>query len=832
MARGPTWPRPLLHLERALPRLWHGSAYGKWVEGEIAASPCGASRKSETTLWRKRCLIPVGRRREHSMAVAGGEQLLLLAFFVSTVSGAQKLDVTPDAGTSLIIGGPRVRGCVVCTGPGPSPSPPCGSSLLLNGNTSVSLDFNCSRPQDVFQVEIVRSVECSTKSCNGHIVQSDSSFSLLLAFNRTFTWNLNASPQTAFRIDFPKPGLRQIRPWEACEDGHSFTLQASRATGSATIGKYCREGSISSVQIQSNGRFSVEVPARQKLQNDQFNVSVGEEIQSFAKITLTFPEGTSSSELLSPNYPDSVPSSSVIEWDIQVPDKHGTSVQFQNISQPRCLKNMAAVEYRSKGGEALVRSLTDAQRNEETGNVSVTLRNCEMDMKRSTSGLSVSLRVSITQVRCRVNMSEAEGLALRVDKVRPTSGCKIALNSEMKDEITVASSGELSFQDCSPEDVQVTATRVIECRQLRDCPRAPFPLVVPTLPRCLPAPLSSVTWTFRLPQHATLELASPRGPLKQALPGQPCTDSLLVTLTEDSRGPIGDFCPQGAVERLQIHTNVSVTVSNVQKQAVKTCYKHALNVRFKEEIPERYIFTVAAKTDSPVLLATPGWPAGMEGYSTVSWFVSVPADMEARLVFANLTQPKCRRYHTDISVRRVGRPMPEYSRRGDEPAPRELTVPGSFYLNMSNCQVDKGRFSVLTQVSLQAPKAPLAAVLGAAAAVVALVVVAVVVACVVMKKRKSQSHQSAVYDSGAAQGFPKRRADNGSHEYATIDEMLIYSHLLTGEDFETGSEKASDAVDSGGPPVDVYRAFQAPPLPDRPPSRSLVDNDLYQTGTD
>ncbi|XP_055359008.1 CUB domain-containing protein 1-like isoform X2 [Betta splendens] len=577
MARGPTWPRPLLHLERALPRLWHGSAYGKWVEGEIAASPCGASRKSETTLWRKRCLIPVGRRREHSMAVAGGEQLLLLAFFVSTVSGAQKLDVTPDAGTSLIIGGPRVRGCVVCTGPGPSPSPPCGSSLLLNGNTSVSLDFNCSRPQDVFQVEIVRSVECSTKSCNGHIVQSDSSFSLLLAFNRTFTWNLNASPQTAFRIDFPKPGLRQIRPWEACEDGHSFTLQASRATGSATIGKYCREGSISSVQIQSNGRFSVEVPARQKLQNDQFNVSVGEEIQSFAKITLTFPEGTSSSELLSPNYPDSVPSSSVIEWDIQVPDKHGTSVQFQNISQPRCLKNMAAVEYRSKGGEALVRSLTDAQRNEETGNVSVTLRNCEMDMKRSTSGLSVSLRVSITQVRCRVNMSEAEGLALRVDKVRPTSGCKIALNSEMKDEITVASSGELSFQDCSPEDVQVTATRVIECRQLRDCPRAPFPLVVPTLPRCLPAPLSSVTWTFRLPQHATLELASPRGPLKQALPGQPCTDSLLVTLTEDSRGPIGDFCPQGAVERLQIHTNVSVTVSNVQKQAVKTCYKHALN---------------------------------------------------------------------------------------------------------------------------------------------------------------------------------------------------------------------------------------------------------------
>ncbi|XP_028984114.1 CUB domain-containing protein 1-like [Betta splendens] len=328
--------------------------------------------------------------------------VLLLTLKACSAPEVEKVTVHVDKGVTVTIQTKQNTNCKVCIKVWRRN---CFDSKQFKDST-VLVEFECPTRQAIFTdftVKIEQNIECSTKSCNGHIVQSDSSFSLLLAFNRTFTWTLNASPQTAFRIDFPKPGLRQIRPWEACEGGHSFTLQASRATGSATIGKYCREGSISSVQIQSNGRFSVEVPARQKLQNDQFNVSVGEEIQSFAKITLTFPEGTSSSELLSPNYPDSVPSSSVIEWDIQVPDKHGTSVQFLNVSQPRCLKNMAAVEYRSKERAALFRNLTDAQRNEEKGNVSVTLRNCEMDMTSSNSTLSFSLRV-LTSVRTDVTM--------------------------------------------------------------------------------------------------------------------------------------------------------------------------------------------------------------------------------------------------------------------------------------------------------------------------------------------------------------------------------------------------------------------------------------------
>lgn len=113
------------------------------------------------------------------------------------------------------------------------------------------------------------------------------------------------------------------------------------------------------------------------------------------------------------------------------------------------------------------------------------------------------------------------------------------------------------------------------------------------------------------------------------------------------------------------------------------------------------------------------------------------------------------------------------------------------------------------------------------------------------RKRKNQGHETAVYDpnGGAVPpghgGFPRTRADNGSHVYATIDETLIYTHLLG--DGERGTHPAATESEEARIPKDaeseemaigVYHPFRAPPLPDRPRSRALVDNDIYQTGMD
>ena len=103
-------------------------------------------------------------------------------------------------------------------------------------------------------------------------------------------------------------------------------------------------------------------------------------------------------------------------------------------------------------------------------------------------------------------------------------------------------------------------------------------------------------------------------------------------------------------------------------------------------------------------MATPGWPEGMKSQATVSWIVSVPPRMEAHLMFANVSQPKCSFRHTKIRVLRVGRREEDYSQREDQEAKKEITVSERFYLNMSNCMPERGHFSVITKITLRESK--------------------------------------------------------------------------------------------------------------------------------
>ncbi|XP_074539146.1 CUB domain-containing protein 1a [Halichoeres trimaculatus] len=790
-------------------------------------------------------------------------QILLLTVLFLTVSGVQKLTVTPDRGTTFKISSSQVNGCQVCTAP-----KRCSTSLLLTESSRVTLEFKCSRPQDVFSVEIVQNIECTTKSCRSNIILADYGSLPLLDFNRSFTWNLKSLSLKAFKIDFNNEGFRQINSSERCLDRHSYTLQASQTTGNVVVGKYCRAGTIHSAQVLDQGSFSLEVPAGQKLQNGHFDVSLGEEIKSLAKITVMLPKDASSVELLSPNYPQSFPDDDVMEWYFQVPDKHKATVKFLNVMQPRCLKKEAAVEYHSRGRAALVLSLSDSQPEQTQGHFSLTLRNCEMDRRRAGSpGLSLNFRVSASSksspvMACKVDVSKMEGLSLHVEKLRPTSDCKMKVNSALKEKISITSNSEISFQDCQPEDVRVSATRVIECSKLEDCPKTPVRLPCsPSMPPCLPAPLSSVTWTLRPPQHGAVELTSPSGPLKQSLPGQPCNDSFIIKAAEDDGSIIGHFCPQGTIQKIQIHTNVTVTVSVLEKKATRTSLKHVLEARLKEEISERYIFTVSPKRDAPVLLATPGWPVGMQSYSTVSWIVTVPQRMEAQLMFAKLSQPKCKNRHTNIRVQRVGRLEEDYSRREDEEAEEMITVSESFYLNMSNCMPERGDFSVITKITLQkSQNLMLTIILSVVSALLVIFVIVLVAVCVVIRKKKRRlNHQVSIYNPNGTSflpennGFPKTREDNESHVYASIEDTLVYTHLLrkgreigvygefdTYRPFtgHTDSQKPLVSKDSGynGSEVGTYRPFQhpsqqGPPLPDRPPShiRPMVENEIYQT---
>ncbi|XP_037639396.1 CUB domain-containing protein 1-like [Sebastes umbrosus] len=660
--------------------------------------------------------------------------LLLLTLIACTVSGVQKLTVTPDRGTTIRISSSQVKGCKGCIVAGRSRQ--CDPPFVLTGSTSVSVEFDCTRPQDVFSVEIVQNIECTTKSCNGHIIQSDAGSLPFLNFNRKFTWNLKASAPKALKIDFSNTGMRQINPSEGCPDRHSYTLQALQTTGKVAVGKYCRTGPDSSAQILNQGSFSLDIPAGQKLDNGQFQVSVGEEIKML----------------------------------------------------------------------------------------------------------------------CKVDVSKMKGISLHLEKLKSASDCKMRINSVLKENVTVTSKTDLTFQDCLPEDVKVTATRAIECSQLNGCPNCSR-LLVPMLPTCLPFPLRSMTWTFRIPMSGTLVLSSPTGTLKQSINGQQCNDSIIFEVAEDDGTSVGTFCPQGTIQKVQIRANVSVTVSGIKGKALRTPVKYVLNALYKDEISEKYIFNVSPKGDSPVFLATPGWPKGMMASSTVSWIVSVPPKMEARLVFDNISQPKCEEGHTGIKVQRVGFLELDYSRREDMNA-ESHTVSGKFYLNMSNCSPERGDFRVFTKITLQKSKNVLLTIILSVVAVllVIFVIVLIVVCVVIRKKKKKLSHQVSIYNpSGTVflpgqNGFPRSREDSESHVYASIDDELVYTDLLRKgvemgiyEDFEmdrtfarhTDSQKPLVSEDAGSDdtPVGVYQQFEAPPLPIRPRSHGqpLADDVICKT---
>ncbi|KAM9724078.1 CUB domain-containing protein 1a [Menidia menidia] len=787
-------------------------------------------------------------------------QIFLLLAVVSTVSGVQRLTVTPDRGTTFNISSTQAKGCRVCRAG--EPPEQCSTWRLLEEKTAVSLEFQCSRPQDVFSLEIVRNIECSTKSCSGHVVQTDGGSLPLQGFPRKFTWNITAAAPKAFKLDFTDVGLKQISPFDRCPDKHTYTLQALEASGSTVVGKFCRGGTIRSAQVLDRGIFSLDVPAGQELKNSQFHVSVGEEIKSLARISLELPRGTSSSELLSPNYPESFPDDDVMEWYVQVPDQYEAHVGFLNVTQPQCLKKKTAVEYKSRGRGASVLGLNDPQPKEVKGSFLLTLRNCEMDRRRAHSpGLSLNFKVSASRISspvlCNVDLGTT-GLSLHINNVRPNSSCEMKMNSETMKSITVTSKGELSFQDCLPDDVQVTAKRVIDCSHLRDCPKTPVDLLVPLLPSCLPTSLSSVTWTLRPSRHGTVKLVSPSGALKQALPGQPCNDSILIQMDEEHGDFIGFFCPKGAMQKVLIHTNVTITWrSRMGLRALRTYLKHVLTASFEREIPERYIFTIFPSKDTPVLVASPGWPVGMKPSSTVSWIVAVPPKMEAHLMFANLSQPKCSIGHTNIRVQRVSRTEEDYSRREDEEAESELTVPENFFLNMSNCIPERGDFSVITKITLQKRKnVLLITILSVVAALLVIFAVVLAVVCTVVRKKKKQlNHQMSIYNPGGTNmrpepnGFPKTGEDSEAHVYDTIEDTLVYTHLLkkgaeigTYGEFDTyrsfpqytDSQKPpvtkNNSVDNVGADQPHRFSSEGPPLPNRPPShnQALVYNDIYQ----
>ncbi|XP_061123640.1 CUB domain-containing protein 1 [Syngnathus typhle] len=737
------------------------------------------------------------------------------------------ISVTPDPDTIITISRDTVDpDCNVCVQTIPKQT--CKEkSLTLRESHNTSLDFTCPHPEEIFNVEINREIDCTATSCSGDIVQAESS--LFPDFNRTFTWDLKVSSTRAFQLDFPEPGMQQIANRETCPDEHTYVLVTYLRTGPANIGTFCKGGSVTSVQVRYKGRVSLQVPGDNKMDPVDFKLSVGPETSMVAIVKVNLPRGISNTTFISANYPNDFPDDQQTQWDFVVPGMHNYSVHFHSHTAPECLGKNVEVMYRKQDKKVINTGLTDKQPEHQQGDFEMVLKNCETN--RTLQGLTLKYSVSVMRsghpVLCTVDLSKQPKVSLQIEKVGSDPYCEMSVNSEISKKINVAAGtkADLSFLDCPNEDVQLTSSQVIDCHNTASCPESL--LTVPTLDSCLRMPLHSFTWHLVIPQDRTIDLVSPSfGSLRQSVPGQKCNASVSFHVEESQGFSVGDFCYDGSIQKLQVHANISVTATTADFSKRKEPF---LNATFTKEIPETIIYQISPQMSSPTLLATPNWPKGMRPSSTVSWIVSLPSGYKARVQFVKVSQPKCNDRHTAIKVKMLDSEEEILSRREDEKTDDVLLVPRSFYLNMSNCIPDDGNFGAVTKIVLEPKTNLLAILLGIAGALLLfLIILAVVCFFIRKKKREIKDKEASIYIGRGNmfrpgdRKFSKARSENNSHVYASIDETMVYGHLL-------GDTSYADSMQDHfkGMQLDSYQTFTGPselPVISEPEPEPEVDH--------
>ncbi|XP_035983508.1 CUB domain-containing protein 1 [Fundulus heteroclitus] len=765
-----------------------------------------------------------------------GSAGLSMKFNVSAYQGVKILTVTPEKDTTVYINNTEARSCKVCKVtkvPGNLPDRQCHSNLTLSSTTTVTLEFDCLRTQDAFTMEIVRNIACTSKSC-GRITQSDISSSDLLDFHRIFTWKIKAYPQKSFQINFAEKGLSQIAPTDSCNDKHTYTLRAA----DVLLGKYCSSGPISNAQIMNQGSFSLDLPAGQRLRPGRFDVFVVEEIPIIANISVTLLK-ESSSTLMSPNYPRSFPDNDVMEWYFQVPNEHKAAIKLLNLTLPTCLKKKIALEYSSRGKpQAQVVRLDQIQPEQNEGSFSLRLRNCEMDTTRSGSaGLSMKFKVSAYQGVQILTVKPEKNTTIYINNTKASS-CKVCNYKEVPGNIpkqqchsnlTLINNnpGTIEF-DCSRSQDEFTVEIVhnIECTS-NLCAQiiqsdGGFPDFLNFSRR--------FTWKIKAYPQKSFQINFAEKGLSQIAPTDSCNDKHTYTLRA-ADVLLGKYCSSGPISNAQILNQGSFSLDLPAGQKPKP---HQFHVSVGEKINTiANISVTLLKGSMSSTLMLPIYRDNVPN-GGMEWYFQVPDKHNATIKFLNHILPNCSDKQMELEY--TGSKGTTQVGRLDDLQP--IQNQGSFTLRLRNCKVVRTRASTNQGAKLKP-------ILGAVAALFLISIIVLLVVCfVIKKKRKGQS--PAVAAENPDRNVPKEPnnhpedCNDRNHVYATIDDSLVYSHLLNklkgGEHYDSYQsldikpKKPSVYEDVGGDSsVPLLQSKQGQPLSNKASSyvELVVVNNVY-----
>ncbi|KAK2836761.1 hypothetical protein Q7C36_014630 [Tachysurus vachellii] len=726
----------------------------------------------------------------------------LLLLLATDTSEGNPVTVTTDRYTRVTIRRPAEGpNCSVCVGEDFSQT--CGTKHIITVSQTTQVNFTCSKPQNIFTIEINRNFDCS-KPCTYDSIRAD--WSTFQDFNRTFTWKMKVTYPKSFQLEFPAPGLRQIQSLEQCPDKHFYSLLMYLRAGPVNFGKFCQNGTITRIQIVWKGRITLKVPSGTT--PSSFAIKYSEAVGSAVAIDAVLSHGQADTDFLSAS---GIPADCTITWNFVLPPKHNFTVDFVKYNMPECQSKPVKVMYQQANMAAVEKTLLDPQPSNYQGNFSLSLRNCDIKSAGVLSGLFLHFRVSVFRSGfpdlCMMDLQTDEGLSLQIEKKNQDSFCEMGVNTVVLEKIVVpaGSKANLSFLDCPKDNLLLTATKTIECGGLSSCLEGRTFLTIPVVDSCLPLPLSQVMWVLNVPEQGSVELSSPQGSLYLSVPGvQECGDTLSALVSEADGVDVGRFCSasKGIIQKVQISSNITVTATAEGNKDLRQERSPVLNVSFSSEVSDTFIYTVSPLISTPVFLVTPNWPGAMKPDSTISWIVNVPEEYGAQLCFINVSLPVCRNSHAEIKIQEQGSTV-ETGFREDEQLVLKHNILRSFSLSMSNCELEEGKFAVLSKISLQKkPRNLLIIILGVVGALLAVMIILLTVVCVV---------------SDAT--LPNTRAYNESLAYTVTDEQN----------------------EERGPDEDAHWPFLAPPItfiPFRPctplwhldsfdyEDRRMVDNKL------
>ncbi|KAM8982632.1 CUB domain-containing protein 1 [Sarcophilus harrisii] len=708
-------------------------------------------------------------------------------------------------------------------------------SLIIKRGEKAVFTFECSDPEKHYVLEVQKNIDCMSGPCPFGEVQLLPS--RLPALNRTFIWNVKASPKVGLELQFSSPRLQQIRPGETCPDLVTYSISSSVEKTAVNIGTFCSNGTVSRIKMQGGVKLALYLPWNENRNFSGFNITNRSSIRRLCIIESVF-EGEGSATLMSANYPDGFPEDELMSWQFVIPPHLRASVSFLNYTLSNCEKKEERVEYFIPGSltNPEVFQLGDKQPGNMAGNFNLSLQGCDQDFQNP-GALRLLFQVLVQYPQSEgnkvytVNLSNERAMSLSIEP-RPLKtsrrfvpACLICEGpTRCSSNLTLTSGNkyEISFLCDDLTRLWIIAEKSISCTDIGYCSRKSYQLLVPSDIIQLPVELRDYTWKLFVPKDKISLQMSPAQKLQQHTHDKNCETTFSYMLSSAVQGQnlyFGSFCPGGSIEKIQVKTNISVVLRTFSPGFFNESFRQGMNVTFIPSFKDEGIFTVTPDSKAKVYLRTPNWDRGLPPLTSVSWNISVPHDQVAHLTFSKERMGvSCETGRAFMIIQEQKAKAEEIVSRDDEPLPKPRDLHHNFWVNISNCSPMQGKqldlqFCVsLTPRKMDMMVIILAAVGGGSTLLFAL---GLLICYAKKSKNKKDSKEPAVgiYNGnintqipGKAGKFQKGRKENDSHVYAVIDDTMVYGHLLNGSN---GS--------STSPEVDVYRPFQGP-MGDRPPS--------------